>query len=207
MSDNRIFLVSRSARRRELLNQIGIRFELMLLRTASRQDGEVDERWLSGETPETYVQRVARDKALFGANLLLKRRMPKRLLLAADTTLDLDGEVIGKPKDANDAKAILKRLSGRTHKVLTSVALAMPHDIESPVKSCLSVSEVSFRVLNADEIDHYVATGEPMDKAGAYAIQGRAASFVASINGSYTGIVGLPLCETVTMLRELGYAV
>ncbi len=207
MLDDRIYLVSRSIRRRELLNQIGIRFELMLLRSVSRQEGEVDETWQAGETPEVYVQRVAEAKARFGVQLLMCRRMPRRFVLAADTALDLDGEVIGKPKDTNDAIAILRRLSGRTHKVLTSVAVAVPQDAEPRIKSSLSVSDVTFRKLDEEEILRYVYSGEPMDKAGAYAIQGRAASFVRAINGSYSGIVGLPLCETILMLRELGFTV
>jgi len=207
MPDARMYLVSRSVRRRELLNQAGIRFELLLLRSAERQDAEVDESCLAGETPEVYVQRVARAKAVFGAKLLLQRRMPKRLLLAADTTIDLDGEVIGKPKNNSDAIAILHRLSGRSHRVLTAVVAVLPHNIELQIKSCLSVSEVTFRTLTEDEILRYVQTGESLDKAGAYGIQGRAATFVESIHGSYTGIVGLPLCETVLMLREFGHAV
>ncbi len=207
MPDSRMYLVSRSVRRRELLNQAGIRFELMLLRSAERQDAEVDESCLAGEAPEVYVQRVAHAKATFGANLLLQRHLPKRLLLAADTTIDLDGEVIGKPKNSADASAILRRLSGRSHRVLTSVVVIMPHDIEPRVKSCLSVSEVTFRVLTENEILRYVQSGDPLDKAGAYGIQGRAATFVESIRGSYTGIVGLPLCETVLMLREFGHTV
>jgi septum formation protein len=207
MLDDRIYLVSRSVRRRELLNQVGIRFELMLLRSVSRQEDEVDETWQAGETPEVYVQRVAEAKARFGVQLLMYRRMPRRFVLAADTALDLDGEVIGKPKDTNDAIDILRRLSGRTHKVLTSVAVAAPQDAEPRIKSFLSVSDVTFRKLDEEEILRYVYSGEPMDKAGAYAIQGRAASFVRAINGSYSGIVGLPLCETVLMLRELGFTV
>ncbi|HEY8856535.1 MAG TPA: Maf family protein [Rugosibacter sp.] len=207
MPDNRIYLVSRSVRRRELLNQAGIRFELLLFRSGERQDAEVDESCLAGETPEVYVHRVARAKAIFGTNLLLQRHLPKRLLLAADTTIDLDGEVIGKPKNSADAIAILRRLSGRSHRVLTAVVAALPHDVEPRVKSCLSVSEVTFRTLTEDEILRYVQIGESLDKAGAYGIQGRAATFVESIRGSYTGIVGLPLCETVLMLREFGQAV
>jgi septum formation protein len=207
MPNNRLYLVSRSARRRELLNQAGIRFELLLLRSAERQDAEVDECFFEGETPDAYVQRVARAKAVFGANLLLQRRLPKGLLLAADTTIDLDGEVIGKPKDNTDAIAILRRLSGRRHRVLTSVVAALPHDIKPQIKSRLSVSEVTFRTLAEDEIQRYVQTGDPLDKAGAYGIQGRAGTFVESLSGSYTGIMGLPLCETVLMLREFGHAV
>ena len=201
MIDPRIYLASRSPRRRELLSQIGIRFDLLLFRAAPREDAEVSEAWLPGETPEAYVQRVARIKAAFGADLLASRRVVPRPVLAADTTLDLDGEIIGKPNDEADAAAILARLSGRSHRVLTAIALARDGRIEHR----LSVSEVRFRHLGADEIRRYVQTGDPMDKAGAYGIQGRAAIFVESINGSHSGIVGLPLCETALLLREFGY--
>jgi septum formation protein len=196
----RIYLASRSPRRRELLAQAGIRFDLLLFRVGPRADREVDETWLAGEMPEVYVQRVARAKAVFGAHLLALRSLPPRPVLAADTTLDLDGEVIGKPRDADDAIAILTRLSGRSHRVLTAIAVAQNQRVEQ----CLSVSEVRFRTLAADEIRRYVLSGEPMDKAGAYGIQGRAAVFIEEIRGSHSGIVGLPLCETALLLREFG---
>lgn len=201
MLEPRIYLASRSPRRRDLLTQVGIRFDLMLFRIGTRADREVDETWLAGETPEIYVQRVARAKAAFGAQLLTPRALPPRPVLAADTTLDLDGEVIGKPRDADDAVAILTRLSGRSHRVLTAIALAQNQRIEQR----LSVSEVRFRPLAAEEIRRYVLSGEPMDKAGAYGIQGRAALFVEEIRGSHSGIAGLPLCETALLLREFGY--
>ena len=197
----RIYLASRSPRRRELLHQIGVRFELLLFRAAPREDAEVDERQMPGEAADDYVVRVCRAKALHGTRQMLQRRLPERLLLAADTTLDLDGETIGKPRDAQDAAAILGRLSNRTHRVLTAVALASGTRIEH----VLSVSEVRFRALQADEIRHYIATGEPLDKAGAYGIQGHAAIFVADIRGSHSGIVGLTLCETALLLRSFGY--
>jgi septum formation protein len=201
MIDPRIYLASRSPRRRELLTQIGIRFDLLLFRTPPRDDAEVNEAWLPGETPEDYVQRVARIKAVFGAGLLASRRVVLRPVLAADTTLDLDGEIIGKPKDEADATAILTRLSGRSHRVLTAIAMARDELVEHR----LSVSEVRFRPVSADEIRRYVQSGEPMDKAGAYGIQGRAAMFIEDIKGSHSGIVGLPLCETALLLREFGY--
>ena len=201
MIDPRIYLASRSPRRRELLTQIGIRFDLLLFRTPPRDDAEVNEAWLPGETPEDYVQRVARIKAVFGAGLLASRRVVLRPVLAADTTLDLDGEIIGKPKDEADATAILTRLSGRSHRVLTAIAMARDELVEHR----LSVSEVRFRPVSADEIRRYVHSGEPMDKAGAYGIQGRAAMFIEDIKGSHSGIVGLPLCETALLLREFGY--
>ena len=201
MIDPRIYLASRSPRRRELLAQIGVRFDLLLFRTSPREDAEVSEDWLPGETPDAYVQRVARAKAVFAAGLLQPRHIAKRAVLAADTTLDLDGGIIGKPRDAADATAILNRLSGRSHRVLTAVAVAR----EERVEHRLSVSEVRFRELGAEEIRRYVQSGEPLDKAGAYGIQGHAAVFIEEIRGSHSGIVGLPLCETALLLQDFGY--
>jgi septum formation protein len=201
MNDPRIYLASRSPRRRELLTQAGIRFDLLLFRLPPREDAEVNEDWLPGETPDAYVQRVARTKARFGADLIARRGIVARPVLAADTTLDLDGEVIGKPRDEADAAAILTRLSGRRHRVLTAIAMARGERLEHRV----SISEVSFRRLAAEEIRRYVQSGEPMDKAGAYGIQGRAAVFIEEIHGSHSGIVGLPLCETALLLSEFGY--
>lgn len=203
MIDPRIYLASRSPRRRELLTQIGVRFDLLLFRAAPREDAEVSEAWLPGETPEDYVQRVARIKAAFGADVLTSRKVMPRPVLAADTTLDLDGEIIGKPQDEADAEAILARLSGRSHRVLTAIAIALARD--ERIEHRLSISEVRFRPLSAEEIRRYVQSGEPMDKAGAYGIQGRAAMFIEDIKGSHSGIVGLPLCETALLLREFGY--
>jgi septum formation protein len=201
MIDPRIYLASRSPRRRELLTQIGVRFDLLLFRAAPREDEEVSEAWLPGETPEDYVQRVARAKAMFGAGLIASRAIVVRAVLAADTTLDLDGEIIGKPTDEADAISILTRLSGRSHRVLTAIAMARGERVEHR----LSISEVRFRALSAEEIRRYVQSGEPMDKAGAYGIQGHAAMFIEHIHGSHSGIVGLPLCETTLLLREFGY--
>ena len=201
MIDPRIYLASRSPRRRELLTQIGVRFDLMLFRLPPREDAEVSEAWLPDETPEAYVQRVARAKAAFGASLISRRAIVARPVLAADTTLDLDGEIIGKPRDEADAAAILARLAGRSHRVLTAIAMARSDRVEHR----LSISEVRFRQLTNDEIRHYVRSGEPMDKAGAYGIQGRGAVFIEEIRGSHSGIVGLPLCETALLLREFGY--
>ena len=201
MIDPRIYLASRSPRRRELLTQIGVRFDLMLFRLPPREDAEVSEAWLPDETPEAYVQRVARAKAVFGAGLVSRRTMVARPVLAADTTLDLDGEIIGKPRDEADAAAILARLAGRSHRVLTAIAMARGERVEHR----LSISEVRFRQLTTGEIRHYVSSGEPMDKAGAYGIQGRAAVFIEEIRGSHSGIVGLPLYETALLLREFGY--
>jgi septum formation protein len=199
----RIYLASRSPRRRELLTQIGVQFDLLLFRGEVRHDTEILEDVNPGEHAEDYVLRVAQAKAAHGARLGSERNLPARLVLAADTTLDVDGEIIGKPRSVADAAAILRRLSGRTHRVLTAVAVAGDHAIGHVV----SVSEVRFRPLLEDEIQRYVRTGEPMDKAGAYGIQGRAAMFVEEIRGSHSGIVGLPLCETSLLLRQFGYPI
>ncbi|MDA8255934.1 MAG: Maf family protein [Betaproteobacteria bacterium] len=199
--DPRIYLASRSPRRRELLTQIGVRFDLLLFRGGSREDHEVNEDWRPGESAEDYVQRVARAKAAFGAGLLARRPLVAHPVLAADTTLDVDGEVIGKPRDEAEAAGILGRLSGRSHRVLTAIAMARGDRLEHR----LSVSEVRFRPISTAEIRRYVQSGEPMDKAGAYGIQGRAAIFVEEIRGSHSGVVGLPLCETALLLRDFGY--
>lgn len=201
MMDPRIYLASRSPRRRELLTQIGVRFDLLLFRSGSREDQEVSEDWLPGESADDYVQRVARAKAAFGAGLLTRRPLVAHPVLAADTTLDVDGEIIGKPRDEAEAESILGRLSGRSHRVLTAIAMARGDRLEHR----LSVSEVRFRPISTAEIRRYVQSGEPMDKAGAYGIQGRAAIFVEEIRGSHSGVVGLPLCETALLLRDFGY--
>lgn len=197
----RIWLASQSPRRRELLAQAGVRFDLLLFRSGSRADPATDETPLPGEAPDAYAVRVAAAKARHGARLLLERRLPSRPVLAADTTLDVDGEIVGKPRDDADAAAILARLSGRGHRVLTAIAMAQGDRLETR----LSVSEVRFRILTSEEIRRYVASGEPRDKAGAYGLQGRAAAFVEEVRGSPSGIVGLPLCETALLLREFGY--
>ena len=203
MIDPRIYLASSSPRRRELLKQIGVRFELLLFRHQPRADAEVDETELPGEAPQDYVIRLARAKAAHGLELATRRRLPPRAVLAADTTLDCGGAIIGKPGDEAEARQILQRLSGRSHRVLTAVAVGDGRRLEH----VLSLSEVRFRPLSAAEIDAYVATREPLDKAGAYGIQGHAAIFVEEIRGSHSGIVGLPLCETALLLRSFGYPV
>ena len=199
----RIDLASRSPRRRELLAQIGVRFELLMFRGIPREDPDIDEAALPGETPEDYVVRVTLAKAQAGLRRIRERHLIPHPVLAADTTVEVDGNVIGKPEHEADAVAILQRLSGRSHRVLTAVALA---DIDS-TEHLLNVSEVRFRPLENEEIRRYVASGEPLDKAGAYGIQGRAAIFVEEIRGSYTGIMGLPLYETAILLRHFGYPI
>jgi septum formation protein len=199
----RIYLASRSPRRRELLTQIGVRFELLMFRGVPREDPDVDEAVLPEESPEDYVVRVTLAKAQAGVQRIRERHLIPHPVLAADTTVEVDGSVIGKPEHEADAVAILQRLSGRTHRVLTAVALSDGIRVEH----LTNVSEVRFRLLENAEIRRYVASGEPLDKAGAYGIQGRAAIFVEEIRGSYTGIMGLPLYETAILLRRYGYPI
>ena len=201
-TDNRMYLASRSPRRRELLQQIGIAFESLLLREDLRRGADVDEAPVAGESPAAYVSRVARAKAAAGWRRIANRRLPPRPVLAADTTVVLDGGIIGKPADARDAHELLQRLSGQTHQVMTAVAVAR----DARVETALSISAVEFRELADREIRRYVASGEPLDKAGAYAIQGRAAVFVRAISGSYSGIMGLPLFETAELLGRFDVA-
>lgn len=197
-----IYLASTSPRRRELLRQIGVNFETLTFRHGERgEDADVDETPFADEDAVRYVERLALTKAQAGMRRLLWRDMRRQPVLAADTTLELDGKLIGKPTDIADAYSILGRLSGRTHRVLTAVAISDGEHTRSRV----SLSEVRFRELGEHEIRHYIATNEPMDKAGAYGIQGRAAVFVESISGSYSGIMGLPLFETAQLLEAFGY--
>ena len=197
----RIYLASRSPRRRELLTQMGIAFDTVIFRDGSRADSETDETPHPGEAPLAYVERVARAKAEHGSRILDWRKLPRHPLLSADTTLEFNGEIIGKPFDATDATAILRRLSGQTHRVLTGVAV----NYQGRTEYVLSSSEVRFRPLDEEEIRQYVNSGEPMDKAGAYGIQGRAGMFVEYLAGSYTGVMGLPVCETGELLKTLGF--
>ena len=193
-----IYLASRSPRRRELLRQIGIPFQPLLFRSGDRADREVDESALPEESPLQYVQRVALAKVDHGVRLLHERRFAENPVLSADTALDLDGKIIGKPENDADAQRILESLSGRTHRVLTAVAVSY----QGSTRCVVSESDVRFRALSDADIQRYLKTGEHRDKAGAYGIQGHAGMFVAHISGSYTGIMGLPLCETAQLLRE-----
>jgi septum formation protein len=199
-----IYLASRSPRRRELLKQIGVKFDPLLLRLASPRGGpDVDEAQHNGESPADYVDRTAREKAAFGLKVLSMRSMIFRPVLAADTVVIVDGEVLAKPANPEDAASFMRRLSGRSHEVRTAVALA----IQGPVLSATSVSTVTFRALDEAEITRYCATPEPYDKAGGYGIQGLAAVFVEHIEGSYTGVMGLPLYETAGLLAKAGIRV
>ena len=200
----RIYLASKSPRRRDLLRQIGVNFDVLTFRAGERgEDADVDETPLPGEAVERYVERLALAKAQAGMRRVLWRKLLPHPVLAADTTLEVDGEIVGKPRDAAEAHAILERLSGRRHRVLTAVAMS---DGER-TRSRLSVSEVAFRRLSEHDIRRYVATGEPFDKAGAYGIQGHAAIFIEEIRGSYSGIMGLPLFETAALLEIFGHPV
>ena len=197
----RIYLASRSPRRRELLTQMGIASDTIVFRDGLRADSETDETPHSGEEPVAYVERVARAKVEHGLKIVYERKLPLRPVLSADTTLEFNGQIIGKPVDMADAVAILRRLSGQTHRVLTGVAV----NHVGRTEFVLSSSEVRFRNLDEEEIRHYVISGEPMDKAGAYGIQGRAGMFVEHLAGSFTGVMGLPVCETGELLKRLGF--
>ena len=168
LNNPRIHLASRSPRRRELLSQVGIQFDTIVFRDPPRDDKALDETSHSGESPIVYVERVARAKAEHGWRIVGWRKLLAQPVLAADTTLEFEGQIIGKPLNKADAQAIRRRLSGKSHRVLTAVAVAF----EGRVESILSVSDVRFGELSEAEVRRYVASGEPMDKAGAYGIQG-----------------------------------
>jgi len=199
----RIYLASRSPRRRELLKQAGIPFEIMLFREDRGRGVDVDESPHPDEDPQAYVLRIARSKAEAANLRLQQRRLPDYPVLAADTTVVLDRRILGKPADHAQAQAMLSELSGRSHEVLTAIA-ACRHD---RLETRLSVSTVEFAELSMARIRQYVATGEPLDKAGAYGIQGRAGAFVRRLSGSYTGVMGLPLYETVELLESFGMGI
>lgn len=184
-----LWLASRSPRRRELLTQIGVPFEPL--------DVEIDERRLPDEAPAAMVERLARTKAKAGAAHALDT---DRLVLAADTAIALDGDILGKPGDRAEALAMLERLSGRAHEVYSGVAVAWESEMDSRVVR----STVRLRPITVTERTAYWATGEPADKAGAYGIQGRGAVFVERLEGSYSNVVGLPLCETAELLVRFG---
>ena len=196
-----IYLASQSPRRAELLKQIGIHYEPLLLLDDPRQLADVDETPRINESPSDYVQRVCQAKADTAWESLLYRKLPPAPILAADTTIALDNKIIGKPHDNNDAASILRLLSGRQHQVLTAVAVKLHQRIESR----LSITNVTFAQLSEERIQRYVSSGESQDKAGAYGIQGMAGTFVERIEGSYSGVVGLPLFETTQILNLFGY--
>lgn len=196
-----IYLASRSPRRRELLAQIGVKFEPLLFRDGGRHDQDTVEDPLPGELPDAYVRRVTRMKAHAGWERITRRRGLARMpVLAADTTVALANEILGKPADRDDAIRMLTMLAGTRHAVLTAVGIAF----EGRFEMALSESFVTFAPLDDARIGAYVDSGEPFDKAGAYAIQGRAGAFVQRLEGSYTGVMGLPLFETCELLRSFG---
>ena len=198
--EKKIYLASKSPRRRELLRQVGIDFELLLLRNDGPRGPDVTEEVLPGEAPLDYVARVAREKAAFAADLINRRRMAPRPVLSADTTVTIDGAILGKPANPSEATAMLRQLSGRTHQVLTAIAVESA-DFRGQITQ---VSDVRFGVLSPAAIAAYCATAEPYDKAGGYGIQGPAAQFIEHISGSHSGIMGLPIFETVQLLRQAG---
>jgi septum formation protein len=201
--EKRIYLASRSPRRRELLKQIGITFEMLIMRTYPIVRADVDETPHPGEMPADYVTRMAMNKAKTGWVRAMERRLPRLPVLGADTAVAIDGEIVGKPSNAEDAANMLRKLSGREHEVFSAVAVALNEHVETK----LSRSRVRFSELNDSLIQDYVDSGEPMDKAGAYGVQGKAAAFIAEINGSYSGIMGLPLYETAQLLKQAGLPV
>lgn len=201
-----VYLASQSPRRQQLLTSWGVDCRLLLPDTD--EDAEALERVQDGEAPPTYVRRVTRLKLQAALARLQRRGWEEAPILCADTTVALGRDILGKPADADEARRMLERLAGRRHRVLTAVALAQPRPQgEVWHGEALSVSWVEFVPLDAEQIARYVASGEPMGKAGAYAIQGRAALWARRLNGSYTGIMGLPAHETAQLLRQAGCAI
>jgi septum formation protein len=198
-----VYLASKSARRQELLRQIGVDFTLLLIREAAGRRRDMVESPRKGESPLDYVKRVARTKAAVGWHQMRRRGLAPKPVLAADTEVVQDGAVLGKPEDAASATDMLQRLSGQTHVVSTAVAVRWNAQIMLSVSS----SQVTFRALDEHEIERYVTTREPFDKAGAYAIQGRGAAFIRHLEGSYSGVMGLPLFETAEILGKMGFEV
>jgi septum formation protein len=195
-----IYLASQSPRRAQLLEQIGVEFELLL--PTADEDAEQLEATIQGESPVQYVERVTRAKADAAVARMRLQQRVVRPILVSDTTVAIGGTIFGKPENAEHAKEILSQLSGKTHKVLTAIAVAQVRSTQvHSIQLALSRSRIQFKRFKASEIDRYVATGEPFGKAGAYAIQGYAATFVKHIEGSYSGIMGLPLFETAKLLN------
>lgn len=188
----RIYLASRSPRRAELLTQIGISFEVL--------PSDIDESVVDGESPAAYVVRLAREKAAVCLDGLRQDEATLLPILAADTTVSIDGIILGKPENDENARAMLRRMSGRRHEVHTGIAVATEQGIET----ALSTTYVEMKLLSDVEIAAYIATGEPRDKAGAYGIQGLAGTFIQHIEGSYSGVMGLPIYETAELLKRAG---
>ncbi|WP_105532348.1 Maf family protein [Solimicrobium silvestre] len=198
--DNKIYLASKSPRRRELLRQIGVNFEILLLRDSATRPVDVSETVLPDELPAAYVTRVTNAKAEAAWDMMELRKLPIRPVLAADTTVVLNGVIYGKPANRSEAHAMLTSLSGQTHQVLTSIAV----HYKKQHLEFTQTSAVTFCTLNKNQLDQYCDSLEPYDKAGGYGIQGSAAKFISHIDGSYSGIMGLPLFETAKLLTEVG---
>lgn len=190
-----IYLASRSPRRAEILQQLGVQFSVL--------PSDIDESLHDNERPEDYVLRLAAEKAAVCATLLSTSDMDDLPILAADTTVSIDGLVLGKPADDADARAMLRLMSGRWHEVHTGLALATRHGI----RTALSTTRVQMALLTEEKITAYIASGEPRDKAGAYGIQGLAATFIRRIEGSYSGVMGLPVFETAELLAAAGISI
>ncbi|MEY4420032.1 MAG: hypothetical protein RLZZ498_628 [Pseudomonadota bacterium] len=208
MSESKfVYLASQSPRRRQLLEQLGVQYELLL--ADDSEDAEALEVVLPNEPPRAYVQRVTLLKLQAALARLQRRGLPLAPVLCSDTTVVLGKTILGKPDDAKHASQILSALSGQTHRVLTSVAMGVvtKTGVVRKQAQALSVSNVRFAPLTRSQIQSYVASGEPMGKAGAYAVQGRAAAYIEHISGSYSGIMGLPMFETAQLLREFGFKV
>ncbi len=193
-----VYLASQSPRRKQLLEQLGVRYELLL--PDENEDAEALEAVLKNELPTAYVKRVTNLKLNAAVARLKARKLKPAPILCSDTTVASGRTIYGKPEDQKDAKCMLAELSGRTHRVLTAVA------VQSGRKrfDALSVSKVTFEAMTSKQIDAYVTTGEPLGKAGAYAVQGRAALHITRIDGSYSGIMGLPIRETALLLKAAG---
>jgi len=196
-----IYLASQSPRRKQLLEQLGVNFELLL--PDANEDAEALEVVRPNEKPRAYVQRVTALKLEAALQRLKNRDLPSAPVLCSDTTVALGNTLFGKPDNAEHAKSMLQQLSGKTHRVLTAVSIGTQHK----QSHALSISQVQFADLSKQEIDRYVASQEPMGKAGSYAIQGKAAVFISHISGNYSGIMGLPMFETSHLLREFGFTV
>ncbi len=208
MSESKfVYLASQSPRRRQLLEQLGVQYELLL--ADDSEDAEALEVVWPNEAPRAYVQRVTLLKLQAALARLQRRGLPLAPVLCSDTTVALGKTILGKPDDAKHASQILSALSGQTHRVLTSVAMGVvtKTGVVRKQAQALSVSNVRFAPLTRSQIQSYVASGEPMGKAGAYAVQGRAAAYIEHLSGSYSGIMGLPLFETAQLLREFGFKV
>ena len=198
-----VYLASKSPRRQELLRQLGVEFDELLLREAPGRRRDIVEAPRKGEPPQEYVKRIARLKASVGWHRMQRRGLAPKPVLGADTEVVLDGAALGKPADAAAAVAMLAAMSDRTHEVITAVAIRW----QTQIAQAVSTSRVTFRPIARDEIERYVATGEPFDKAGGYAIQGKAAAFVQHLEGSYSGVMGLPLFEMAEILARIGFPV